>query len=742
MTLAKSEIAPKTQENSNTEEMNQQPQIIESASSAKSKPKPNFQTKICDHWRRSGNCSYGDACWYAHGEDDLRKLTNYRNNRITDERLTGENDRNGTYGNVSRGSNQVKDEAAKTMKNPDEFKAPLPSKRVSTNVKGLTVNIPQNIAFKDQPANASMPLSPAQERWISMSNNVPAATGDKIEPTVISSSSNATIKNSNENELEKKSSMENMFERRIGTGNGFRENDVDDYGFLSPNPFPYPPGSVIPNGNASHVTATGSHQRSISRIPPKKSFPGPHFGGSAAHHVGIPLGQEQSRVLRPGNINGGYNDRHFPSQKPIANARPLREIPQGNTFNGSQPQLQQACWNVAGEIYQRQKDIETCGLRGTSDQQSIQARETEMNQILSKLKVNDLPLLRYMLDHGMPHGRDGTNPIWNELTNNGPQLSQQLPSMSAHGHSNNLGYSNNDVNNVSDCSCKNGRPKIPSFDPHVIQSQYTQSHHHHAQNFAQHQAQHHLHNSHHHHHQPKYPMQSQQHHMFRQPSGLPFGGLMPSVSELAAPPKIFESLLPSDENFSIWLEPKPKNDSLCHLRASNSAIKSSSCVSLLTKMDVLRSEKIPISEEDIANSHGNHGNGKNISSGEVTSSESSSPPYLSLMELLSSENLLEETSDKPKRTMFDFDTLKIAETLNSDATLSGQSSETVSSKKSESPSFFFVDEKTPISGDSVKNSALFASSSPSFMEQCDFFAATGSCPFGNGCHLSHSISQE
>ncbi|UMM11299.1 hypothetical protein L5515_000653 [Caenorhabditis briggsae] len=740
MTLAKSEIAPKTQENSNTEEMNQQTPIIESASSAKSKPKSNLQSKICDHWRRSGNCSYGDSCWYAHGEDDLRKLTMYRNNRNTDERLTGENDRNCTYGNVSRGSNQVKDEVAKVMKNPDEFKAPLPSKRVSTNVKGLTVNIPQNIAFKDQPANASMPLSPAQERWISMSNNVPATTGDKIEPTVISSSSNTTIKNSNENELEKKSSMENMFERRIGTGHGFRENDVDDYGFLSPNQFPYPPGSVIPNGNTSHVIATGSHQRSISRVPPKKNFPG-HFGGSAAHHVGIPLGQqEQSRVPRPGNINCGYNDRHFPSQKPTASARPLREIPQGNTFNGSQPQLQQACWNVAGEIYQRQKEIETCGLRGSSDQQSIQARATEMSQILSKLKGNDLPLLRFMLDRGMPHGRDGTNPIWNELTNNGLQLNQSLPPMSAHGHSNNLGYSNNDVNNVSDCSCKNGRPKIPSFDPHVIQSQYTQSHHHPAQNFAQHQAQHHLHNN--HHHQPKYPMQSQQHHMFRQPSSSPFGGPVPSVTELAAPPKIFESLLPSDENFSIWLEPKPKNDSLCHLRASNSALKSNSCVSLLTKMDVLRSEKIPISEEDIANSHGN---GRNISSGEVSSSESSSPPYLSLMELLSSENLLEETSDKPKRTMFDFDTLKIAETLYSDATLSGQSSETVSIKKSESPSFFFVDEKTPISGDSVKNSGLFVSSAaqtPSFMKQCDFFAASGSCPFGNGCHLSHSISQE
>uniref|UniRef100_A0A8R1EQ59 Uncharacterized protein n=1 Tax=Caenorhabditis japonica TaxID=281687 RepID=A0A8R1EQ59_CAEJA len=40
------------------------------------------------------------------------------------------------------------------------------NKRASINVKGLTVNIPATAA---QVSNASLPLSPAQERWVSMS---------------------------------------------------------------------------------------------------------------------------------------------------------------------------------------------------------------------------------------------------------------------------------------------------------------------------------------------------------------------------------------------------------------------------------------------------------------------------------------------------------------------------------------------------------------------------------------------
>ena len=110
-------------------------------------------------------------------------------------------------------------------------------------------------------------------------------------------------------------------------------------------------------------------------------------------------------------------------------------------------------------------------------------------------------------------------------------------------------------------------------------------------------------------------------------------------------------------------------------------------------MDVLRSQKCPITDEEMMVNRG--ADSKEVSEGKRSNSESSSPAVLSLMELLSSENLLDESTVPQKTTMFDFDTLKIAETLRSDPTLSGQSSEASSTQKSESPMFFLVDEKTP-----------------------------------------------
>lgn len=90
-----------------------------------------------------------------------------------------------------------------------------PTKRASTNVKGLTVNIPSNTAFKEQ--NSSMPLSPAQERWISMSiGAVPPPTSSAAEKDAISSLS----KNGVEQEQEKKHEICS------------RDDDIDDYGFL------------------------------------------------------------------------------------------------------------------------------------------------------------------------------------------------------------------------------------------------------------------------------------------------------------------------------------------------------------------------------------------------------------------------------------------------------------------------------------------------------------------------------
>lgn len=739
MALLLSEVTTPIQENSNPVEMHQQAHIIEPASNVKNGAKPKFQTKICDHWRRSGNCSYGDSCWYAHGEDDLRKLTVYRNNRPVDDKPTGEGDRNGTFGNMYRSASMAKEDPSKSTKNPDEFKAPLPPKRLTTNVKGLTVNIPQNIAYKEQSVNASMPLSPAQERWISMSNNaVPTSVADKSNE-MISSSSSTTVRNGFENELDKRISGEIIGDRRAGPGKFFRDDDAEDYGFLSPNPFAYPPPPIFPNGNSSHGASMNTHHRSYSRGPHLRNFPGPQFGGIPSHPTVVPNVQEQVRVSRPVNINGGCNDRHFAAQKSVSNPRTLREIPPMNAFNGSQPQLSQAYWNVAGELCQRQKDIETSGIRGAVEQQNIQTRDPEVNRVLAKLKMKDLPYLRYILDRADrgSNERDVARPTWNELINNGSQPNMQPPPIPPQFHSNNTGFPSNVHNNVSECSCRSRPPKM-SLDASLIPQSFPPSH---PQPIPQHYAMNQTQN-HHHHQQHQYILKPEQQQMFRYQQNLPLGVRATVEPELAAPPKIFESLLPSDENFSIWLDTKSKNETDSLIPPSDSIDHSISDASLLTKMEVLRSEKVPISDEDIESSRGT---GRYVSNGKRTNSESSSPPVLSLMELLSSENLLDDPVEKPESTMFDFDTAKIAETMKSGSTLSGLSSEAGSTRKSKSPAFFLLDDKTPMFDESFKQSGLFTPSTvetPSFMEQCDFFAAAGTCPFGDACHFTHSVVQE
>lgn len=34
---------------------------------------PNEKTRICQHWLK-GNCRFGDSCYHAHGEHELKKL--------------------------------------------------------------------------------------------------------------------------------------------------------------------------------------------------------------------------------------------------------------------------------------------------------------------------------------------------------------------------------------------------------------------------------------------------------------------------------------------------------------------------------------------------------------------------------------------------------------------------------------------------------------------------------------------
>lgn len=703
MTLSKSEATPKPQENSNTEDMKDQQTVLnELASGVKSGTKPKFQTKICDHWKRSGSCSYGDACWYAHGEDDLRKVSMPRNHRLAEEKAAGEN----FYG--------IKEDSK--IKPSDDVRTSPPPKRASTNVKGLTVNIPSSIAFKEQTAIDSMPLSPAQERWISMSVGGGVLPPAPEKESILSSSS-TTVKI--DNEAEKKVSMESIFDRR--TGMFMRDDENDDFGFSkmnfqSPNPFPgTQPPSIFSSGfSTQNAPSLQSHHRSFSRGPQPRSFPTQQssFLGMPTQQSSIP--PEPARLSRSGNITN-YLDRPFSAPKQLipTSTRSSREnlqLPVNNT--GPSPQYQQALWNVAGEIHQRQKDIETCGLR-------VPSRPTDMDRLLAKFESKEVSNLRFMLERGMLTERDMPRQTWNDLMNSGMLSNQSQPSKPTQYLSN----SNVQQPNDPDCSCRISRPK---YETVPFSTFFNQSHpqgHQQPNNFSQtHQqfySQSHQHQS--------QPPQS----LFRQPGSSPFGGSVSSSAtpELSAPPKIFESLLPSDETFSIWLDPKPKKDGYIHLDNS------SSDASLLTKMEVLRSDKFPISEEEMLSSMGVERvipDSKQSSSG----SSCSSPPVLSLMELLSSENLLDESSGKPKTTMFDFDTFRIAETLRATPAYSGQSS------SCKSPAFYFMDEKTPTLDDFCsKPSGLYTpltgGPTPSFMEQCDFFATAGSCPFGDGCQLSH-----
>lgn len=740
MTLSKSEVIIEPLENSNTEEKEMEDQkdyINELAPNFKGGPKPKFQTKICDHWRRSGNCSYGDSCWYAHGEDDLRKMNMYRNNRNIEDKLTGENER--PYGNNSYrgGSNLMKEDPSKSLKTSE---APPPSKRTSTNVKGLTVNIPPSIAFKEQPVNASMPLSPAQERWISMSigTQPSSAVAEKgNEPTITSSTSATTIRNGFENELEKKTSMESVIDRRPGTARFFRDDDTDDYGFLSPNPFSHPQGSVFSNGNPPQIATMNSHARSsFSRGPHQRSMMGQQFGGMTFPQSTV----STAPIGRPSTLNNGFNDRQ-PFSLPKSTRPSMTDIPKmGPT---QQQPFHPAIWNVAGELYQRQKDIGTCGIRGGGIFEQ-QHRDAELTRLLSKLNVKDLSHLRHLLDNGITNERDMARQTWNELINNGSQPSQQQP-MPTQFMSNNVGLPTTEQNG-SDCHCgHNTHRKLSHDSSSVFSSHFPHSHHQSVvpQHFA------HPHHQQLQQHQQQFLQQAQQQQqMLRQQhhhNSVHYGNARFLIeNELTAPPKIFESLLPSDENFSIWLDPKPRKESNDSLREADHA---NSGDSLLTKMDELRKQKCPITDEYIMM---NRGAEREVSEGKRSNSESSSPAVLSLMELLSSENLLDEPNGPQKTTMFDFDSLKIAETLRSDPTLSGQSSETSSIQKSESPMFFLVDDKTPTYCDTgFQQSGLFTPATPStnvqtpsFMEQCDFFAAAGSCPFGDGCHLSHSMPKD
>uniref|UniRef100_A0A8R1DK43 Uncharacterized protein n=1 Tax=Caenorhabditis japonica TaxID=281687 RepID=A0A8R1DK43_CAEJA len=66
------------------------------------------------------------------------------------------------------------------------------------------------------------------------------------------------------------------------------------------------------------------------------------------------------------------------------------------------PHLQQAIWNVAGELYQRQKDVETDGSMYQIQQKQKPGEELEAQRMLAKIsKMKDMASLRYLFERGL-----------------------------------------------------------------------------------------------------------------------------------------------------------------------------------------------------------------------------------------------------------------------------------------------------------------------------------------------------
>lgn len=49
-----------------------------------------FKTSLCRHYQAFGSCSYGDQCGFAHGNRDLRPMSNLYKTRLCNTWLSGE----------------------------------------------------------------------------------------------------------------------------------------------------------------------------------------------------------------------------------------------------------------------------------------------------------------------------------------------------------------------------------------------------------------------------------------------------------------------------------------------------------------------------------------------------------------------------------------------------------------------------------------------------------------------------
>lgn len=330
-------------------------------------------------------------------------------------------------------------------------------------------------------------------------------------------------------------------------------------------------------------------------------------------------------VTGPVNIPGqdpnrlGSGAYHIPPQhqRSRSNVRTSREV------GGPPPQFQQAIWNVAGEIYQRQKDIEIGGQRvGPNDRQPTQQKNSEMDRLLSKLKMKDLNYLRFMIERGYINERDVSRQtsvsgvsgfsfftisfrfkkiqtifVQSDQMSNGhhfnaPMTPPYHPRLAGNGKIE-INQINRKIDrtiayilepNTSDCHYHGTGNRLSNFMPGRHRPPHQHPIHHH------HQSQHQLHQ----HQQYLHHAAQQYRYSHQQGPQHPFAALL-------SPPEISESLLPPDDSFSIWLEPKPKKQSGAMTRTRGAATinESSSAASLLTKMDALRSDKYPITDEEM-----------------------------------------------------------------------------------------------------------------------------------------------
>ncbi|CAB3408973.1 unnamed protein product [Caenorhabditis bovis] len=327
------------------------------SSSTTSTREPNValkKTKLCDHWRRSGVCTYGENCWYAHGENDLR-----RNGTTTRETSSAE-----TRNSMKIQPNMENDKVVvgttstakkgETAKPADEHGK---QKRTSTNIKNLTVKIPMAPTTTTTTTNdKQLPLSPAQERWISMTGSPPkSATSDADERSQLSNSSGSTVVLRNVENLSTKFAKLAMDEQHLFMAQPppqIRTNIQAAFANRFAN------SSSAFNGNNNQMNV---YNRPIGRAAPQaKNYAAAYGGGRVNPHLDAYGGYRQPSYFEP----------------------PMRDA--------YVPQMQRTNTNLVDEIYRRQRIVESGGeLEALREQQAIIEQQRKNHELMRMYGVDD-----------------------------------------------------------------------------------------------------------------------------------------------------------------------------------------------------------------------------------------------------------------------------------------------------------------------------------------------------------------